>query len=45
MIEAFNIGLAILVLALVVWTVVARSTFAAAVGFVAYGMLLTRFSA
>ncbi len=41
MIEAFNVGLALLVLALAVWTVVARDTFAAAVGFVAYGMLLT----
>jgi multisubunit Na+/H+ antiporter MnhB subunit len=41
MIEAFNVGLALLVVALAVWTVVARDTFAAAVGFVAYGMLLT----
>jgi multisubunit Na+/H+ antiporter MnhB subunit len=41
MIEVFNVGLALLVLALAVWTVVARDTFAAAVGFVAYGMLLT----
>jgi len=41
MIVAFNAGLALLVLVLAVWTVVARSTFAAAVGFVAYGMLLT----
>jgi multisubunit Na+/H+ antiporter MnhB subunit len=41
MIEAFDAGLALLVVALAVWTVVARSTFAAAVGFVAYGMLLT----
>ncbi len=40
MIEALNAGLAVLVLALAVWTVVARDTFAAAVGFVAYGMLL-----
>jgi multisubunit Na+/H+ antiporter MnhB subunit len=41
MIEVFNVGLALLVLALAVWTVVARDTFAAAVGFVGYGMLLT----
>jgi multisubunit Na+/H+ antiporter MnhB subunit len=41
MIETLNIGLALLVLALAVWTVVARDTFAAAIGFVAYGMLLT----
>jgi multisubunit Na+/H+ antiporter MnhB subunit len=41
MIEAFNAGLALFVLALAVWTVVARDTFAAVVGFAAYGMLLT----
>lgn len=41
MIDAFNIALALLVLVLAIWTVVARDTFAAAVGFVAYGMLLT----
>jgi uncharacterized MnhB-related membrane protein len=41
MIEAFNGALALLVLVLAIWTVVARDTFAAAVGFVAYGMLLT----
>jgi len=41
MIDALNAVLALLVLGLAVWTVVARSTFAAAVGFVAYGMLLT----
>ena len=41
MIEAFNGILALLVLVLAIWTVVARDTFAAAVGFVAYGMLLT----
>jgi multisubunit Na+/H+ antiporter MnhB subunit len=41
MIETLNAGLALLVLVLAVWTVVARDTFAAIVGFVAYGMLLT----
>ena len=40
MMAAFNIGLAVLVLALAVWTVVARDTFTAVVGFVAYGLLL-----
>jgi multisubunit Na+/H+ antiporter MnhB subunit len=41
MMEAFNVGLALLILALAVWTVVACDTFAAVVGFVAYGLLLT----
>ena len=41
MMEAFNVGLALLILALAVWTVLARDTFAAVVGFVAYGLLLT----
>ncbi len=41
MMAAFNIGLAVLVLALALWTVVARDTFSAVVGFVAYGLLLT----
>lgn len=36
-----NAGLALLILALALWTVVARDTFAAVVGFVAYGLLLT----
>ena len=40
MMDALNIGLAVLVLVLAIWTVVARDTFAAVVGFVAYGMLL-----
>jgi uncharacterized MnhB-related membrane protein len=40
MTEALNVGLAVLILALAVWTVVARDTFAAVVGFVAYGLLL-----
>ncbi len=34
-------GLTALVLAMAVWTIVARSTFAAVVGFVVYGLLLT----
>lgn len=40
MIEAFDIGLALLILALAVWTDAARDTFSAIVGFVAYGLLL-----
>jgi multisubunit Na+/H+ antiporter MnhB subunit len=39
--EAFSVGLALVVVALAVWTVGVRDTFAAVVGFVAYGMLLT----
>ena len=38
---ALEIVLALLVLAVAAWTIVARQTFAAAVGFVAYGLLLT----
>ncbi len=41
MTEVFNAALALLVLALALWTVLARDTFAAVVGFVAYGLLLT----
>ena len=37
---AFAIGLALLVLGVGAWTVAARDTFAAVVGFVAYGLLL-----
>jgi len=40
MIAALNVGLAVLILALAFWTVVARDTFSAVVGFVAYGLLL-----
>lgn len=40
MTEALNIGLAMLILGLALWTVVARSAFTAAVAFVAYGMIL-----
>jgi multisubunit Na+/H+ antiporter MnhB subunit len=40
MIEAFDIGLVVLILGLAVWTDAARDTFAAIVGFVAYGLLL-----
>lgn len=36
----FNVGLAILVLVLAVWTVVTRHSFAALVGFTTYGLLL-----
>lgn len=41
MIETFNAALALFVLALAVWTIATRDTFAAVVGFVAYGLLLT----
>ncbi len=37
---AFDIGLAVLVLGVAAWTIAARDTFAAVVGFVAYGLLL-----
>jgi multisubunit Na+/H+ antiporter MnhB subunit len=37
---AFDIGLALLVVGVAAWTIVARDTFAAVVGFVAYGLLL-----
>ena len=37
---AFDTGLAVLVLGVAVWTIAARDTFAAVVGFVAYGLLL-----
>jgi multisubunit Na+/H+ antiporter MnhB subunit len=40
MIGALNAGIALLVLGLAIWTIVARDTFAAIVGFVAYGLLL-----
>ena len=39
--QALDIGLAALVLALAVWTIFAREVFAAAVGYVAYGLLLS----
>jgi len=38
---ALNLGTALVILALAVWTVASRDTFAAVVGFVAYGLLLT----
>src|SRR6516162_10006045 len=37
---AFDIGLALLVVGVATWTIVAHNTFAAVVGFVAYGLLL-----
>jgi multisubunit Na+/H+ antiporter MnhB subunit len=37
----FDIGLAMVVLVIASWTIAARDTFAAVVGFVAYGLLLT----
>lgn len=40
MIQVFDIGLVLLILGLAVWTDVARNTFSAIVGFVAYGLLL-----
>ena len=36
----FDAGLAVLVLGVAVWTIVARDTFVAVVGFIAYGLLL-----
>ena len=41
MIDALNIGLAALLLGLAAWTIVARGAYAAIVGFIAYGLLLT----
>ena len=41
MMELLNAGLALLLLALAVWTIVARDAFAAVAGFIAYGLLLT----
>ncbi len=41
MIDALNAGIALLILGLAIWTIVARDTFAAIVGYVAYGLLLT----
>ena len=41
MIEALNVGVALLILALAAFTIIARDLFAAAVGFIAYGLLLT----
>ena len=38
--SAFDVGLAVVLLAAAGWTVVARAVFAAVVGFVAYGLLL-----
>ena len=40
MMQTVDIGLALLVLVLAIWTVAARDSFAAIVGFVAYGLLL-----
>jgi multisubunit Na+/H+ antiporter MnhB subunit len=37
---AFDAGLAVLVLGMAAWTIVARDTFAAVIGFIAYGLLL-----
>ena len=39
--QSLDIGLALLVLAVAVWTVAAREIFAAVVGYVAYGLLLS----
>jgi len=41
MIAWLDAGPVVLILALGVWTILARDTFAAAVGFIAYGLLLT----
>jgi multisubunit Na+/H+ antiporter MnhB subunit len=40
-VNALDIGLAALVLALAAWTIAAREAFAAAVGYIAYGLLLS----
>ena len=39
-IQALDIGLAVVVLTIAGWTIVARETFAAVIGYVAYGLLL-----
>jgi uncharacterized MnhB-related membrane protein len=39
--QALDIGLAALVLAVAVWIIAAREAFAAVVGYVAYGLLLS----
>lgn len=39
--DLLNAGLAILILGLALWTIAARDSFAAAIGFIAYGLLLT----
>ena len=41
MTDALNLAIAALVLTLAAWTIVARETFAAVAGFIAYGLLLT----
>ena len=41
MIAAITVGIGILLLALALWTVVVRDTFAAVAGFIPYGLLLT----
>jgi multisubunit Na+/H+ antiporter MnhB subunit len=41
MIDVLNAALALLIVGLGVWTIVARDAFAAVVGFIAYGLLLT----
>src|SRR3984893_18788021 len=40
-IQALDIGLALLVLAVAAWTIAAREAFASVVGYVAYGLLLS----
>jgi multisubunit Na+/H+ antiporter MnhB subunit len=39
--DVLNIGLSLLILGLAVWTIVAREAYAAVIGFIAYGLLLT----
>src|SRR5512134_1474088 len=41
MAQIVDIGIAALLLGLAVWTIAARDAFAAVVGFIAYGLLLT----
>src|SRR5260370_39584648 len=40
-IQALDVGLALLVLAVAGWTIAAREAFASVVGYVAYGLLLS----
>src|SRR5262245_52761136 len=41
MLQVLDVGLAVLILPLAVWTIAARETFVAVISFIAYGLLLT----
>ena len=43
--SVFDIGLAVLILGIGVWTITAREAFAAVIAFVVYGLLLALFAA